>query len=81
MGRLTRSMLTGYPSPQREQGPTAFIGALPLSADALQNLRAVALLEYLGTPLASRLLRSLAGGAPQARLTREAQSALERLRH
>jgi hypothetical protein len=36
-------------------------------------------LEYLGTPAAERLLRSLAKGMPEARLTQEAKASLERL--
>jgi RNA polymerase sigma factor (sigma-70 family) len=46
----------------------------------LRGLRAVEVLEQIGTPEALRLLEQLAGGAPQARLTREAQASLRRLR-
>jgi hypothetical protein len=41
--------------------------------------RALAALEYAGTPEARRLLRSLAGGAPGPWLTGEAQTVCERL--
>jgi hypothetical protein len=45
----------------------------------LQVLRALAVLERVGTPVARRLLEALAGGAPGVRLTEEAQAALRRL--
>jgi WD40 repeat protein len=50
-----------------------------LSARALRELRAVEILEEIGTPQARRLLQALSQGAPQARLTREAQAAVKRL--
>ena len=47
--------------------------------ELLQALRAVAVLEDIGTPKARRLLQELANGAPEARLTREARASLRRL--
>jgi WD40 repeat protein len=49
------------------------------SAESLREVRAVQVLEYIGTDEARRQLHRLAGGLPQARLTREAQGALGRL--
>jgi len=49
------------------------------SAESLRGLRAVEALEQIGTREAQRLLTTLAGGAPAARLTLEAKAALERL--
>jgi WD40 repeat protein len=49
------------------------------SPDRLRELRAVEVLEALGTPQAREVLRALAGGSPQAGLTREARAALDRL--
>jgi len=45
----------------------------------LRLLRALAVLEYAGTQEAKTCLRLLAGGLAEARLTREAKAALERL--
>lgn len=56
----------------RIEGPTQ-------APEALRALRVVEVLEHLGTPDAQKLLRQLAGGAPEARLTRDARGALERL--
>src|SRR5262249_42969439 len=49
------------------------------SPERLRALRAVAVLERAGTPEAVQTLQRLAGGAPEARLTREARAALGRL--
>jgi replication-associated recombination protein RarA len=56
------------------------LGRSPPPPRQLQALRAIEVLEYLGTPEARRLLTSLAQGATHARLTQEAKAALERLR-
>lgn len=50
-----------------------------LGADQLRVLRAVEVLERLGTPEAEAVLRTVAGGAPGALGTVQAQEALERL--
>ncbi len=47
--------------------------------ETLRSLRAVAVLEDIGTPVARRLLEDLVKGAPEARLTREATASLRRL--
>jgi WD40 repeat protein len=47
--------------------------------EALRSLRAVEVLEQIGTPQARTVLRTLAAGAPAARLTQEAKASLERL--
>jgi hypothetical protein len=54
------------------EGPVA-------SAETLRSIRAVEALEHIATPEARDLLDRLAAGAPEARLTREAKAALERL--
>jgi WD40 repeat protein len=49
------------------------------SAEQLLAVRAVALLEMVGTQASRRLLEELASGAPEARLTQEAKTALRRV--
>jgi hypothetical protein len=49
------------------------------SAERIRVLRAVEVLEQIGTPEVRRLLTDLAGGAPKARLSEEAKASLERL--
>jgi hypothetical protein len=51
-----------------------------LSSSALHGVRAVEVLEHIATPEARELLQKLAAGASEARLTREAKAALERVR-
>ena len=48
-------------------------------AERLRSLRVVEVLEHAGTEQARRLLARLAGGAAEARLTREAKGAMQRL--
>jgi hypothetical protein len=50
-----------------------------LPANRLRALRAVEVLEHVGSPDAKRVLARLAAGAPAARLTTEASAALQRL--
>jgi RNA polymerase sigma factor (sigma-70 family) len=47
--------------------------------ELLRSLRALGVLEDIGTPAARQVLQRLAGGARASRVTREAQAALERL--
>jgi RNA polymerase sigma factor (sigma-70 family) len=51
-----------------------------LKPDSLRQMRAVELLEGIGTPAAREVLAELAKGAAEAPLTQEAAAALERLR-
>jgi RNA polymerase sigma factor (sigma-70 family) len=49
------------------------------SPERLRTMRAVEVLERIGTPEAQQVLESLAKGSPEARLTQEAKASLERL--
>jgi hypothetical protein len=49
------------------------------SAETIRGVRAVQVLEQIGSPNACRLLKTLADGLPEARLTEEARAALKRL--
>jgi WD domain, G-beta repeat len=49
------------------------------SPEQLQVLRAIQVLEYIGTKEAKGVLERLAGGAPESRLTQEAKGSLQRL--
>jgi hypothetical protein len=46
----------------------------------LQTLRAIEVLEHIGTPEAQEVLQTLAKGAPEALITREAKASLDRIR-
>jgi hypothetical protein len=46
---------------------------------ALRAVRAIHVLELAGTAEAKEVLRTLAGGAPEAPVTQEARASLERL--
>lgn len=56
------------------------LGGRNAGGDAVRLSRAVYVLETLGTPEARRLLAKLAGGAPEAALTKEALAAAGRLK-
>ena len=45
----------------------------------LQTLRAIEVLEHIGTAEAKKILQSLSGGAPQAVITCEANASVRRL--
>jgi RNA polymerase sigma factor (sigma-70 family) len=49
------------------------------SPERIRMLRAIRVLEYVGTPEAKQVLERLAGGAPAALMTQEAKASLERL--
>ena len=51
----------------------------PLTLRQIRKLRAVEVLEQIGTPEARTILEKLSKGAPEARLTRDASAALERM--
>jgi WD40 repeat protein len=77
-----REALANRPSPEVRRRVRALLDGLrgPVGQpEARRSLRAVAVLEDIGTPRARQLLEDLAAGAPEARLTREAKASLARL--
>ncbi len=76
-----RKALEGQPSEEVRRQIKAILDApraVP-SGEALRTLRAIQVLERIGTPEARDVLKKLAAGAAGARQTREAQESLERL--
>jgi RNA polymerase sigma factor (sigma-70 family) len=78
---LLRAALREDPSPeQRRRIEQVLPAPWPVrSRELLRSVRAVWVLEQVGTPEARKTLQGLAAGAPAARLTREAKAALGRL--
>jgi RNA polymerase sigma factor (sigma-70 family) len=77
-----RRVLAGDPSPEVRRRVEQLLNALQhLSPppETLRAVRAVEVLEHIATPEARQLLHKLAEGTAEARLTREAKAALERL--
>jgi len=75
---LTKA-LEGKPSVESQRQIKALLDAmnsLP-SGDRLRKLRALEVLEMIGSPEACGVLKRLASGAPEATLTRQAKAALE----
>jgi RNA polymerase sigma factor (sigma-70 family) len=76
--------LQGQPSAEVRRRLESFLekqakSAWKASPERLRALRAIEVLEHIGTLQAQELLKSLASGEPQARLTQEAKAALGRL--
>jgi hypothetical protein len=81
-GPALREALAGRPTPEarrRLERLVTDLSAPVTSPERLRALRAVEALEKSGASEARQLLAKLAGGTPEARLTREARAALERL--
>lgn len=77
---LLKKALDGKPSLELRRRLEALLDlSAATSSPSLQQHRSVATLEWIGTPAARELLRTLAKGAPGARLTIEAQAALKRI--
>jgi WD40 repeat protein len=85
LGRLVqpalREALAGRPSAEARRRLTALlekVAAATPTPEEVRAIRVVEALEQAGTAAARRLLADLAGGVPEARLTREAKAALQR---
>jgi WD40 repeat protein len=78
-----RRALEGHPSAEVRRRARALLEKLETEPGRrlLTAVRATVILERLGTPEARQLLRKLAEGATEVRLTQEAKATLERLKH
>jgi hypothetical protein len=76
-----RKALTGQPALEVRRRVQELLEPLDrlLSPQQLYVLRAVEVLERIGSPEARRLMEALAEGIPEAHLTREAKASLHRL--
>ena len=88
LGRLGTSVkaaiekaLKASPSPEMKRRLEELLASItePPGSEELRQLRALDVLEQIGTPEARRLLRTLADGAAHAPLTQAARQALARL--
>lgn len=82
-GPTVRAALAAGPSAEAAERLRDLAGRLAaerLSPDDLRAVRAVRVPEELGTPESRALLEDLAGGAPGVKLTREAASAVARMK-
>jgi hypothetical protein len=78
---VLRAALRGTLSAEQRQRIEAILSAppTPLPPEALRTLRAVEVLERIGTVEARQVLSRLTGGAPSGLTSREAKAALDRL--
>lgn len=72
-----REALANKPSPEVRRRVEVLLAHIENEHRGI--IRTVEVLEYIATPGARELLRSLAQGAPEARLTQEAKASLDRL--
>jgi RNA polymerase sigma factor (sigma-70 family) len=73
------TLVKSLESRRRIEALLAKLADFPSRPDDRRALRAVEVLEYVGSAEARQVLTDLAGGAAEARLTREAIGSLERL--
>jgi hypothetical protein len=64
---------------KRIDGLLAKLGGTLSAGEKLRSIRALESLEMIGTPDAAEVLKTIAGGAPEARVTEDARASLERL--
>lgn len=76
-----RAALAAKPSAEQRRSIEQVLENLhnPPAGESLRMLRALEVLERIGTDEAVDLIKKLAGGVPEAGLTRDAKGALERL--
>jgi len=73
--------LSGRPSSEVRRRLEAMLAAPRVirSPNKVRELRAITILEQIGTPEAKKVVETLAKGAPEARLTQEAKASAERM--
>jgi hypothetical protein len=79
---VLRTVLAGRPEPELRRRLEALLekAAGPVrDHELLRSLRAVEVLEHIATPDAVQIVQRVAQSAPAARLTREAEAAVQRL--
>lgn len=64
---------------KRIEGLLGKLGGTVPPGDKLRVIRSIESLELMGTPEALEVLKTVASGAPEARVTQEAQSSVDRL--
>jgi hypothetical protein len=77
-----RQFLAGKPSPEARKRADQLLDAIirpPTSLERLQQLRAIEVLEKIGSEGAREVLQQLAKGPPEASLTRDATASLRRM--
>jgi WD40 repeat protein len=76
-----RTALRDHPSAEQRRRIEGILDAVQVvrSSEELRHLRAIEVLERMGNPEAQEVLESLAKGAADARLTKEAKASLSRL--
>jgi hypothetical protein len=77
-----RKVLEGQPSPESRARATRLLAKITEAGEATEwqrTVRALEILEHIGSPQSRELLQTLAAGTPEARLTREAKGILERM--
>jgi hypothetical protein len=82
VGPALHKAVGGRPSPEMRQRAEELLGKLDqptASPERLRVLRAIEVLEHVGTAEARRILERVAGGMPEARVTEEAKQSLDRL--
>jgi RNA polymerase sigma factor (sigma-70 family) len=80
-GLLRQILAKEKPSLELRRRLQQILESIETKPETLRAVRSVEVLEWIGTPGAVRLLGELAGGAADARLTREAAAAGKRLQH
>jgi RNA polymerase sigma factor (sigma-70 family) len=75
---LRKAIEGGLTVEQRRRVDALMEGWTGVTPEYLYAMRAIEVLDHIGSPEANQLLKTLAEGLPEARLTREAKASIER---